>query len=369
MTSRRQRRREELESELAKLNKINRVLMRQVERSMDAQGSDFTTFHKAALLEQEVQKRTRALEQANRQLQSTLKALKSSEQRYKSLIDNSIQGVVIHQDLVPLYVNQAYATMQGYPDPDSVVNAGSLAQGVIDEDLERVKAINAACQRGELKGETYEYRCRDTLGNLGWREARCSPIVWQDKQATQLVVMDISERKEKESRLYYQANYDMLTGLPNRALLYDRMHQLLLRMEREPLSIAVLFIDLDGFKAVNDSLGHALGDQLLVAAAQRLASSLRANDSVARLGGDEFIGLVCDVETPKDLHTIVDKLQRQLNKPFLINERDVHISASIGIAWATPEQRDIDTLLRRADAAMYEAKLAGRNTFAIWQQS
>jgi diguanylate cyclase (GGDEF)-like protein/PAS domain S-box-containing protein len=179
---------------------------------------------------------------------------------------------------------------------------------------------------------------------------------------------DISERKEFEATLEHQATHDPLTGLPNRALLLDRLTVSLARAERFKTAVAVLFLDLDHFKVVNDSLGHAMGDQLLIAAADRLKEALRqGGDTVARFGGDEFVILCEDLTSEDDARSIADRVNELLAEPFLLGEHEVYVAASTGIAF-TEGAAEATDLLRDADAAMYQAKEHGRDRYEVFDR-
>ncbi|OIO55024.1 MAG: hypothetical protein COX57_00865 [Alphaproteobacteria bacterium CG_4_10_14_0_2_um_filter_63_37] len=179
---------------------------------------------------------------------------------------------------------------------------------------------------------------------------------------------DITERKEAEARIRYQANYDGLTGLPNRALFHDRLDFALAQTRREGGLTALLFLDLDRFKQVNDSHGHTVGDQLLKEAAHRLKKTVRESDTVARLGGDEFILILTGLNHPDDAARVADKLIDALTAPFALHGKQSFISASIGITLYPMDGADTETLLRNADTAMYRAKEGGRGRFAFFTE-
>ena len=178
---------------------------------------------------------------------------------------------------------------------------------------------------------------------------------------------DITERKNAERKLFHDAFHDALTGLPNRTLVTERIARDLRRQERNPnYRFALLFIDLDGFKAVNDQLGHAAGDDLLVGVARRLEAQVRPSDTVARLGGDEFTILLEDLEDPLDAARIAESSIEALEVPFPLGEQEGNISASIGIAYSTPEHSQVDDIMREADTAMYRAKTRGKACYEIF---
>ncbi len=180
------------------------------------------------------------------------------------------------------------------------------------------------------------------------------------------VMRDISERKRFEHELAHQATHDPLTGLPNRTMLLDRLSASLRTARRTGTRVAVLFLDLDHFKVVNDSLGHSLGDQLLMSIAERLDLAVRPGDTIARFGGDEFVLMCRNLNGPEDATVIADRVSDAISRPFDLGDSEVYVGASIGIALSDDETEDPETLIRDADAAMYRAKDRGRARFEIF---
>jgi diguanylate cyclase (GGDEF)-like protein/PAS domain S-box-containing protein len=180
------------------------------------------------------------------------------------------------------------------------------------------------------------------------------------------VIQDVTERKAQEARIEHLAYHDSLTGLPNRAMLMDRLAQALSQAQRLDQQVAVLFIDLDRFKLVNDSLGHPVGDQLLQEIARRLRSTLRDNDTVARVGGDEFQVVVCNVAGSVDAARIAEKLMRALGEPFVLEGQELHVTASLGVSLFPRDGASGELLLKYADTALYEAKAEGRNAYRFF---
>lgn len=181
-----------------------------------------------------------------------------------------------------------------------------------------------------------------------------------------LVIRDITERKKAEAMLEQLAQYDSLTGLANRALLQDRLNHAINRSHRKIEKLAILFLDLDRFKVINDSLGHSIGDQLLQAVAKRLSYCVRKTDTVARLGGDEFVIILENIGTEVSANAIAEKITSSLKEPFNIGRHELYITGSIGIAIYPDSGVDADTLIRNADTAMYKVKDEGRNGFITY---
>ena len=204
-------------------------------------------------------------------------------------------------------------------------------------------------------------------GMRRWLSFTAVPLLTDEPQAKQGMVSsvtDITELKLQSQLMAQLANYDTLTGAPNRRLLHDRMRQLLPQESRRGRQLAVCYLDLDGFKSVNDALGHEAGDELLKQAAGRLADEVRGGDTVARLGGDEFVVLLGDLQERGDCVPVIERILRSLAAPYQIGGAHVDgVSASIGVTVYPLDDSDPDTLLRHADKAMYLAKRAGKNTF------
>ena len=194
-------------------------------------------------------------------------------------------------------------------------------------------------------------------------ELKTTRLHIQNKLLFITTARDITDRKDAELRISYMASHDALTTLPNRALLQDRIEQTLVHNQRRKLKAAVLFIDLDNFKIINDTLGHDIGDGLLQAAASRLLEGVRGEDTVARQGGDEFIILLSHISSPEDAGIIAQKLQSTLAEPFLIKGKELHIGASIGIAIYPDDGENMETLMKNSDIAMYHAKESGKGNY------
>ncbi len=181
------------------------------------------------------------------------------------------------------------------------------------------------------------------------------------------VFRDLSESLEMTERMSYLAHHDFLTDLPNRVLLNDRLSQCIVAAERHNRRLAILFLDLDGFKLINDSLGHSIGDELLKQVAQRLMVCVRRSDTVSRQGGDEFVVLLAEVSTAQDAAVTAEKIRVALAAPYFISNHQLHLQCSIGISVFPDDGRDVDTLVRSADMAMYHAKETGRNRVQFFE--
>ena len=190
------------------------------------------------------------------------------------------------------------------------------------------------------------------------------------RQTNLFLRLQVEERKKAEQKLFYEANHDALTGLANRQMFLQQLKQQFALSKRQPqLSMALLFIDLDRFKQINDSLGHHVGDAFLVEVSKRLLSTVREHDVAARLGGDEFVVLLTSLVQPSDAEDVAERIIDKIRQPFYLQGQQVQSGASIGIASYKPDYASADALLRDADAAMYQAKAMGRNRFVIFTDS
>jgi diguanylate cyclase (GGDEF)-like protein len=234
-------------------------------------------------------------------------------------------------------------------------------------DIDRVREVFAGLIGSPGASATVDCRLRHADGRWVHVEAIAKNLL-HDPSIGGVVLnyRDVTERRLFEEQLKYQATHDPLTELPNRALFMDRLGHALIRTERRDKAVAVLFMDLDNFKLVNDSLGHEAGDRLLVSVAERLRECLRAEDTAARFGGDEFTILLEDVGDAADAVRVADKVTRALNAPFNLASREVFVNASIGISLGTSGRELPTDLLRNADIALYRAKDNGKATWEVF---
>ncbi|MDD5248149.1 MAG: PAS domain S-box protein [Rhodocyclaceae bacterium] len=264
-----------------------------------------------------------------------------------------------------LDVNQAFCDLTGYSRDEAIgKSARMLDSGHHDADYFR-RMFEAVAQRDFWHGEIWN---RTKAGAIGVVLMTVSAVRDGIGQLTHYVSVftDITEKKQSEQRLEHLAHHDALTDLPNRSLFRDRLQQAMKKSRRDGQSLALLFIDLDRFKEVNDFLGHVAGDQVLVEAAQRIAAHVRSSDTVARLGGDEFTVVLQGVENREAVERVAREVVEALAAPYVIDMETANVSASIGIAMFPSDAEDMETLTRVADQAMYHAKAKGRNGFSFF---
>ncbi|MFN8636338.1 MAG: EAL domain-containing protein [Chloroflexota bacterium] len=296
-------------------------------------------------------------------------ALRQSEDRFRSLVQNSSDLMtILGPDGTILWHSPSVERVLGYP-PETLVNT-SLYDLVHPEDADRVAATFAACSTDPSAQASVDFRCLHRDGAWRYLEAIGSNLLSHPTIGGIVVnSRDVTERKAFEDQLARQAFFDPLTGLPNRVLFMYSIEHALAGAKRNNLGVAVMFLDLDGFKSVNDSLGHLVGDQLLVAFGQRLKSCVRPGDTVARLGGDEFTVLLEHIPHVADAELVAARILERLETPFHFEGRDLYVGSSIGIAFGTYGEVQPPDLLRFADAAMYRAKSAGKGRALVFDHS
>ena len=294
-------------------------------------------------------------------------ALKDSEQALLQLTSNIPQAYWIQDagnDRL-LYLSPAFLRITGWGLERRDVDAQHLVDIVAAEDYRTVATAANAAPRG---GFDRQYRIVRPDGTRRWVRTRTFPVKDASGAVYRIagVMEDISEQKAAEDNLTQAALYDTLTNLPNRTLFYQGVQQTVMHATANGRSGAVLFLDLDRFKHVNDTLGHAAGDNLLREVATRLVRAIRARDTLGRLGGDEFGILLPYLESADGAATVAEKILTSLAKPFLLEGQEVFVSASIGIAMFPADGKDPDLLIQAADTAMFKAKKAGRNTYRFY---
>ncbi len=295
-------------------------------------------------------------------------ALRQAEEKYRAIFENAVTGIFqATPELRPLSANRALAQMYGYDSPEQFLAEVSNVAEQLFVDPSRIDEMqHLLVENGVVHGIEVEiYRrdrtkkwvlvnlrtVRDTGGNILLREG---------------TVEDITDRKVAEERVQYLAYYDALTGLPNRTLLQDRLSTALASARRQKDKLALLFLDLDGFKIINDSLGHSLGDLLLQDVAERLKRSAREQDTVARLGGDEFLIVLTHIQDVADAAVAAERIVTAMTAEFVVQGRSLRVSCSLGLSIFPEHGTDGETLIKNADAAMYCAKENGRNNFQFF---
>ncbi|MBV9455771.1 MAG: EAL domain-containing protein [Rubrobacter sp.] len=302
----------------------------------------------------------------------TEERLRQAETRYRTLVERMPAVTYIQEIGGPdsaMYISPQIETLTGY-SPEECKDPDLRWRMVHPDDRERMRAED---ERVVEPGEAYttEYRVVHRDGRIVW--VRNESVVVQEEASQSLYwqgfMLDITERKALEDELVHQAFHDSLTGLPNRTLFLDRVEHILNRTQRRDDPVAVLFLDLDDFKVVNDSLRHEVGDQLLVAVGQRLKGCLRPSDIVARLGGDEYTILLKGISKVGDAEEVAKKIIRELRVPFAIEDHFIFVTVSIGIVLSDVAGGGAADLLRAADVAMYRAKNKGKARYEVFDRS
>jgi len=320
-------------------------------------------------LEHRVQERTAELMRA-------IAALRESEQRYSLAVNGANDGLWDwNLKSGEIYFAPRWKSMLGFSDEEIGNKSVEWFGRVHPEDIDRVKSELTAHLEGNKPQFQSEYRMMHKEGSYRWMLTR--GVAVRDQLGPYRLAgsqTDITERKLAEEQLLQDAFYDALTKLPNRALFLDRLAGAAARASTrarrgKSQHFAVLFMDLDRFKVINDSLGHVLGDELLISLAQRLQGCVRPGDTIARLGGDEFTLLVEDIVDARDAVGVAERIQNALQLPFNLEGRDVFTTASIGIAMSSDESEPSGDLLRDADTAMYWAKSKGKARYEIFDSS
>jgi diguanylate cyclase (GGDEF)-like protein/PAS domain S-box-containing protein len=293
-----------------------------------------------------------------------------AEERYRSIFENAIEG--IYQTSASgqyLNFNPALARIYGYDSTDDLIlGICDIQKQLYVESNKRAEFTELMQTHGQvLNFEAQVYRKN---GDVIWISENAHEVHDADGELLfyEGTVEDISERKNYERQIEYQATHDILTGLPNRTLLTDRLQQCMSFADRYGSVLAVAFVDLDQFKIINDSMGHHVGDELLMIMAERLSSNVRDSDTVVRLGGDEFVLLLTSMQSVDDIALSMQRVLAAVAKPCMIEGRDFVVSCSIGIGIYPDDGANPSTLFKNADMAMYKAKQLGRNNFQFYSR-
>jgi diguanylate cyclase (GGDEF)-like protein/PAS domain S-box-containing protein len=293
----------------------------------------------------------------------TERALEASEARFRVLTESSLDLIsVIDADGRILYQSPALRTLLGYEPAETV--GRKVTELVHRDDIELVNVAIKRVIDSRHSAEPVEFRLRhrdgmwrtfESLGTNCLANPHIRGVVFNSR--------DVTDRKVIQQRIQHLAYHDNLTGLPNRSLLQDRLAHSIARAERSNKKVAVLFIDLDNFKNINDTLGHDVGDELLRHVSRRLSEAVRLEDTIARQGGDEFIVLLDSLDDSRGASLVAQKILNSLRLPFVLSGTEQHVSGSVGIALYPEDGRDAQTLMKNADTAMFHGKSLGKNTY------
>ncbi|HRD48770.1 MAG TPA: EAL domain-containing protein [Candidatus Contendobacter sp.] len=265
-------------------------------------------------------------------------------------------------------INPAFTAITGYALEEAIGQTLRLLRSERHDTLFYTGLWRSLAANGRWSGEIWQ-RHKNGKTYPAWESIEAVRDL--DGHIVQYVAFfsDITQRKLAEQEIFFRANYDPLTGLPNRSLLHERIEQALKRAHRQRQRVGLMFLDIDRFKQVNDTLGHTWGDALLGQIAERLKNCVRATDTVARYSGDEFVLVLADMIQDQDAHVLAEKVIKRISEQFDLNDNAVHIGVSIGIVMYPDHGLDAATLLRHADLAMYQAKNAGRNTYRKYESA
>ncbi len=294
-------------------------------------------------------------------------ALRRSEERFRALAETAPCAIFIYQGNRFRYANPASLAMTGYSIAETI---GMNARHILDpEDQGLLRGRAAARQRGQDVRGHREFKIRRKDGEVRWLDYSAAAIEYQGRPATLGAAFDITERKRADEHIKSLAYHDALTGLPNRLLFNDRLSLAVAQAHRYQQKLAVLFLDLDRFKVINDSLGHALGDRLLQETASRLSTCVREGDTVARIGGDEFVLLLPGIQRPVEVARVAEKVLDALREPRVVDGHELVVTATVGISLYPDDGQDAETLVKQADTALYRAKEQGRNRYQLFTPS
>ncbi len=295
------------------------------------------------------------------------KALRESEERYRTVADyNWDWEIWFAPDGQVLYMSPSCERISGYPVQVYLDSPQKLEEIIHADDLTGWKGFMG--DEFRAKGDSYDFRICHAQGDILWISQVNQEVRSLDGSGLGLrcSLRDITVRKKMELELRYQALHDPLTQMANRTLLLDRISQALQRSKRHDTCYAVIFMDLDRFKVLNDSLGHNFGDLLLIEVSKRLLSCVRSKDTVSRFGGDEFVLFLEDLDSPGEAFRVVRRVRDAMREPFVIGDQEVQTSASLGVVFDSEEHQSPDEIIQKANIAMYRAKEAGRDQYHVF---
>ncbi|WP_147821121.1 GGDEF domain-containing response regulator [Salidesulfovibrio onnuriiensis] len=306
------------------------------------------------LLQREIEERTRAQQ-----------ALREAEEKYRSIFERAVEGIFqCTVDGTFLEANPALLHILGYESVGQVVGIPGISNMIMFDGEQRQRYLSNLRRDGYVSN--YEYKGRKRNGEIVWLSESSRLVEAADgTEIVEGVVEDITRRKRQEQELRHLATMDSLTGVPNRHVFFDRLEHAVESAKRYGTLLAVLFVDLDEFKKVNDTYGHSAGDKLLQAVAERCQKRVRAADTFARIGGDEFGVLLERVEDVDNVSSVAREILDAVGKPFAVDDMEMAVGATIGISLYPQDGEDAVSLLAKADSAMYSSKNKGREKFAF----
>jgi diguanylate cyclase (GGDEF)-like protein/PAS domain S-box-containing protein len=302
-----------------------------------------------------------------------------SEGKYRLLVENAKEAILVIQDEILTFYNPRASQLFDYPEHK--LRSTPFVEFLHSEDRDEFREYQERTLLGRRACPALSFRLLVKDGNFRWLEAKGVLIDWDGKPATLHFITDITARKRAEEEMRFLAFYDCLTGLPNRLMFNEHMNQTLAYAKRNNNLLATLFLDLDHFKRVNDTLGHPLGDMLLNAVGERLIRIIRKSDilarnvedicntNLARFGGDEFVLLLTNIKKAQDAAKVARRILYTLSDAFVLDSHKIFITTSIGISLFPADGQDGETLIKNADKAMYHAKKVGRNNYQFYSDS
>ena len=280
---------------------------------------------------------------------------------FRSLIENSLQGILIHRDWQPIFANDAFARICRYREANAILELDNVRELYAERD--RLKMFNKTRLAGGEVPEIYEFEALRADGTSIWTQTTVRVVNWKGEQATQHWFLDVTERKRAEQRLARLASFDVLTGLANRAMFQSELRQSIVQVGRTGGIGALILLDRDNFKGVNDSHGHPAGDKLLKRVAKRLVSRIRETDFVALLSGDEFAIVANNLKSANDAAAITEIVQDALANSIELDGTDIFTKASFGMTIFPEAPSYLDILSKNADMALYHPKNACRGRY------
>jgi diguanylate cyclase (GGDEF)-like protein/PAS domain S-box-containing protein len=326
------------------------------------------------LLVNNINRSKEALREANETLEIKVRdrtaELRDSEMKYRTIFENTgTATVIVEEDTTISLANSEFANMAGY-EKSEIENLKSWLHFVDEKTQRKIQNSEVIPNHTEYNPTKPHFECTFIDKEGTRKDMLCSLADIPGSEKSVVSLSDITELKEAERQIYHQAFHDALTSLPNRALFMEHLNMALKRAKRrDDYYFAVLYLDIDRFKLVNDSLGHSVGDQLIRAFASRIQESLRDLDILARFGGDEFVILLEDIENSEFASGVANRLQQELKRPFIIENKEVFAPASFGVVLNTRDYGDPENIIRDADAAMYHAKENGKAQYKIFDKT